>query len=180
VVWGCKPKENKIILPDLRPNFSALLSRRDSLLLLDSFYYIKTDTMTEKKALVHQLFPYLNIMHKIEEQLTRMTNGRDSSHSLLSTGEMETAAYLKSEKEYVGREVDSLSTLIQHADSITPVGYRAFYKVTVSKKDKFTVSDTIPYAISLKMTVSDWDRNLEKIIDSISIGRRLHTGGNGK
>jgi hypothetical protein len=57
------------------------------------------------------------------------------------------------------------------------IGYRAFYKAAVSKKDKFVVSDTISYAISLKMKVSDWDINLEKIIDSLVIGKQFHPSG---
>ena len=163
---GCKPEENKIRLPDLRPNFLQLLNRRDSTLMLDSFYFIRTDTMNEKEALIHQRFPFFNIMDKITGQLERKPN------------DPETIEYLKNEKAYVGKEIDSLNRLIAVADSVTPIGYRAFYKVTISKKDKFVVSDTIAYAISLKMSVSDWDSNLEKIIDSLAIGKRLHVFGN--
>ena len=112
---GCQSKENKIALSDLKPNFSYLLNQKDCTLALDSFYFIRTDSMNEKQA--------------------------------------------------------SLSRMIANAYSVTPVGYRAFYKVTVSKKEKIVVSDTIPYAISLKMKVSDWDRNLEKIIDSLAMGK---------
>jgi hypothetical protein len=166
IIWtGCKPEDNKITLPELRPNFLQLLNRRDSTLLLDSFYFIRTDTMNEKEALFHQRFPFFNIMDKINGQL-----GRKPTDS-------ETTEYLNNEKAYVRKEIDSLNRLITVADSVTPIGYRAFYKVTVSKKDKFVISDTIAYAISLKMKVSDWDRNLEKIIDSLAIGKRLH-GGN--
>ena len=131
-IWpGCKPEENKIRLPDLRPNFLQLLNRRDSTLMLDSFYFIRTDTMNEKEALIHQRFPFFNIMDKITGQLERKPN------------DLETIEYLKNEKAYVGKEIDSLNRLIAVADSVTPIGYRAFYKVTISKKDKFVVSDTL-------------------------------------
>jgi hypothetical protein len=163
ILSGCKPEENKISLPDLKPNFLQLLNRRDSTLLLDSFYFIRTDTMYEKEALIHQRFPFFRIMNQINEQLKRKTN------------DAETTNYLNNEKDYVGKEIDSLTRLIAGADSVTPIGYRAFYKVTVSKKNRFIVSDTVPYAISLKMKVSDWDRNLEKILDSLVVGRRLHS-----
>jgi hypothetical protein len=116
-------------------------------------------------------------MDKINGQLEWMSNKRDSFHSAPSANDIETIEYLNAEKAYVGKEIDSLSTLIAHADSISPVGYRAIYKVTVSKKDKFVVSDTVPYSISLTMIVSDWDRNLEKFIDSLAIGKQFHHGG---
>ena len=166
-IWaGCKPEENKIGLPDLRPDFVQLLNRRDSTLLLDSFYFIRMDTMNEKLALIHQRFPFFNIMDKINGQLAGKSN--DSG----------TTEYLNNEKAYVSTEIDSLTRLIASADSITPIGYRAFYKVTVSKKNKFVVSDTVAYAISTKMKISDWDRNLEKMIDSLAVGKRLFRGDN--
>jgi hypothetical protein len=178
ILWtSCRPNEDKISLPDLRPNFLELLNQRDSTLALDSFYFIATDTMNEKKALIHQRFSFLHTLGKINGQLDRLAKQMDSFHSAPSASEVETIEYFKSEKAYVGKEIDSLNTLIEHADSISPIGYRAFYKVAVSKKDKFVISDTIPYAVSLKMKVSDWDRNLEKIIDSLVIGKRLRPRG---
>jgi hypothetical protein len=178
ILWsGCKSEENKISIPDLRPNFSVLLNRKDSTLSLDSFYFIRLDTMNEKKALTHQRFAFLHIMENIDGQLEWISNKRDSFHSVPSATDLETTEYLHGEKLYVQKEIDSLSILISNADSIAPVGYRAFYKVTVNKKEKFVVSDTVAYAISLKMKVSDWDRNLEKIIDSLAIGKPLHPAG---
>jgi hypothetical protein len=172
---SCKPDEKKILLPDLRPNFSYLLNQKDSTLVLDSFYFIKTDTMNEKKALIHQRFPYFNILTKINGQLAWVSNKRDSFHKAPSANDLETIAYLNSEKNFVNHEIDSLSQLIVHADSLTPVGYRAFYKATVSKKGQFVVSDTVPYSISLQMKVSDWDRNLEKLIDSLAVGKTFRS-----
>jgi hypothetical protein len=125
---GCKTEENKITLPDLRPDFLQLLNRRDSTLMLDSFYFIRTDTMNEKEALIHQRFPFFNIMDKINVQLERKPD------------DFETIEYLNNEKAYVSKEIDSLNKLISVADSVTPIGYRAFYKATVRKKDKFVVS----------------------------------------
>jgi len=177
-IWpACKPAENKIQLPDLRPQFSSLLNKRDTTLSLDSFYFIKTDTMNEKKALTHQRFSFLHIMENIEGELTRISIGRDSFHAVPSANDLKTIEYLNEEKAFVGKEIDSLSALIANADSTDPIGYRAFYKVTISKKDKFIVSDTVPYAISLQMKVSDWDRNIEKIIDSLAIGKPFHPSG---
>jgi hypothetical protein len=167
VIWtSCKSADKKIILPDLRPDFQQLLTQKDPSLILDSFYFIRIDTMNEKEALIHQRFPFYNIMERLNGQLERKQ--MDS----------ETTDYLENEEAYVRKEIDSLDRLITVADSITPIGYRAFYKTTISKKDKFVISDTVAYAISLKMTASDWDRNLEKNIDSLSVGKRLHNGQN--
>jgi hypothetical protein len=175
IIWlGCKQKENKIVLPDLRPNFIQLLHQRDTSLVLDSFYFIRIDTMNEKKALIHQRFAFLHIMENIDGQLAWITKKKDSLHTVPSINDLQTVEYLNGEKAYVGKEIDSLTTLMEHADSTAPVGFRALYKVTVTKKDKFVISDTVPYSISLKMQVSDWDRNLEKIIDALALGRKLH------
>lgn len=165
-----------MVIPDLKPNFLRLLNQRDSTLTLDSFYFIKTDTMNEKEALTHQRFPFFNILGNINVQLERMS--KDSHLKAPSSNEHETMEYLNNEKAYVEKEIDSLNKMIAVADPVTPIGYRAFYKATVSKTDKFVVSDTIAYAISLKMKVSDWDRNLEKVLDSLAVGKRPHAGGN--
>lgn len=178
VIWSaCKQPEKKIVLPDLRPHFSALLNRRDSALFLDSFYFIKLDTMNEKRALIHQRFSFLHIMDRIENQLIIISKGRDSFRSVPSANDLENMEYLKSEKSYVGKEIDSFNILIAKADSITPVGYRAFYKVTISKKDIFSISDTIHYAISTKMNIGDWDGNIDKDIDSLAVGKSSHYDG---
>lgn len=174
---GCKAEEKKIILPDLEPNFLELLNQRDSTLSLDSFYFIGIDTMNARKALTHQRFAFLHILEKINGQLDRFSNIKDSYHSVPSASDLETIAYLQGEKTYVGKEIDSFDNLIAHADTIAPVGYRAFYKVTVSKKNMFIVSDTIPYSITLGMKVSDWDRNIEKTIDSLAVGKPGRPGG---
>jgi hypothetical protein len=121
----------------LRPNFLALLNRKDSTLLLDSFYFVRLDTMTEKKALTHQRFSFLHIMENIDGQVEWISNKRDSFHSAPSANDLEEMEYLNGEKKYVGREIDSISALMANADSIAPIGYRAFYKATVCKKDKF-------------------------------------------
>ena len=172
---ACKQNEEKISLPDLKPNFSYLLNQRDSTLSLDSFYFVRTDTMNEKKALTHQRFSFYNILEKINGQLEWISTKRDSFRKAPSASDLETLEYLNGEKVFVSKEIDSLNGLIAQADSVSPVGYRAFYKVTVSKKDKFVISDTVPYSISLKMKVSDWDRNLEKTIDSLAVGKPFHS-----
>jgi hypothetical protein len=178
MIWpACKSGENKITLPDLRPNFLQLLHQRDTLLAVDSFYFISLDTMNEKKALIHQRFAFLHIMENIDGQLEWMNRKKDSLYLSPSANDVETIKYLNGEKVYVGKEIDSLTSLIEHADSVTPIGYRALYKTTVSKKNQFIVSDTVPYSISMQMNVSDWDRNVEKMIDVLATGKKFHAGG---
>ena len=174
---GCHSKIKEPVLPDLRPNFLNLLSKKDSTLSLDSFYFISIDTMNAKKAYTHQRFTFLRLMDRINGQLEILSKSRDSFHLAPSAGDLERTETLKGEKTYVGKEIDSFNILIATADSTVPVGYRAFYKVTVSKKDKFVISDTIPYSITLQGRISDWDRNVEKTIDSLAIGKRGNRGG---
>ena len=173
---ACKAPEKKITLPDLRPHFQALLNRKDSTLTLDSFYFIRLDTMNERTALIHQRFPFYNILERINRQLQKQDTIR--LNGIPSADAIQNIEYLNEEKTYVTKQIDSISRLIGVADSLTPIGYQAFYKVTIQKKDQFVVSDTIPYAISLKMTVSDWDRNLEKNIDSLTVGKHWRTRRN--
>jgi hypothetical protein len=154
-----------------------MLNRRDTTLSLDSFYFIGLDTMNEKRAYIHQRFAFLHIMDRINTQLELESKEKDSFHAVPSADVLERLEYLKGEKSYVGKQIDSFNLLIANADSTTPVGYRAFYKVTVSKKDKFIVSDTIHYSITSKMIIGDWDRNLDKDIDSLSVGKQFHPGG---
>jgi hypothetical protein len=176
ILWsGCKSKENTILLPDLKPNFAGLLNRKDSTLSLDSFYFITLDTISEKKAMIYQRFSFLHIMERINGQLDLIAKTKDSFHSAPSANDLATIEYLTGEKLYVGKQIDSFNILIANADSTTPTGYRALYKVTVSKKDKFVVSDTVPYSLTLKWIVSDWNRNLEKNIDSLALGKQGHS-----
>lgn len=174
---ACQPKEKGPALPDLRPNFLNLLNRRDSTLSLDSFYFVSIDTMNAKKAYTHQRFTFLHLMERINGQLDRLFKNGDSFHRVPSAADLERIETLKGEKVYVEKEIDSFNILIAAADSVSPVGYRALYKVTVSKKDKFVVSDTIPYSITLQGKISDWDRNVEKTIDSLAIGKPGRRGG---
>ena len=178
VIWSaCKQQDKKIIIPDLSPHFSDLLNHRDTTLSLDSFYFITLDTMNEKKSLMNQKFALLHIMDRINSQFEIVSKGRDSFRSTPSANDLETIEYLKGEKTYVGKEIDSLNILIANADTSTPIGYRAFFKVTVSKKNKFSISDTIHYAITPNMNIADWNGEVDKDIDSLAVGKQSHSGG---
>ena len=178
ILWAsCKSEEKTPVLPDLRPNFTELLKRKDSVLQLDSFYLVGMDTINEKKTLIHERFPFLSLMNRLNNQLDNAHKGIDSFHSAPSASDLDTINYLISEKTYVGKVIDSLNLKIAIADSVIPTGYRAFYKVTVRKENAFIISDTITYSISLKMNISEWDRNIQKKIDSLSIGRHSRSEG---
>jgi hypothetical protein len=164
-------------LPDVRPGFARALNQRDSLLSLDSFYFVAFDTINEKKALIHERFPLLHILERINAQLDSATNLPASTVAKFSQEDLDRLDYLKDEKNYVGKEIDSLNQRISKADSSAPRGYRALYKVTVRKGSQFVISDTIAYSIDLAGQMSDWDRNLEKNIDSLSLGKHVHDRG---
>src|SRR5664279_396312 len=94
-IWlGCKPQEKKIVMPDLRTHFSAMLNRRDTAVSLDSFYFIGFDTMTEKRAFIHQRFAFLHIMDRINGQLELESKGKDSFHAVPSADVLERLEYL--------------------------------------------------------------------------------------
>ncbi len=176
VYAGCKQNETAIILPDIKNSFTNQLLRKDSSLSVDSFYLVGIDTMTAKSSLLHQRFPFFHILERLNKQNEAVLNAVDHSVHKPTNDDAERLKTLEDEKKYVNTEIDSLNNLFANADSVKPVGYRAIYKVTVHKMDKFTISDTIAYSLSLKMELSDWDRNIEKDIDSLSVGSHVLRG----
>jgi hypothetical protein len=173
---ACKSKKaTQPALPDMSPAFHAQLLKKDSTLSLDSFYFIRIDTFSKKKTLIHERFPLLHIMSRINEELAQVYQGIDTPRIKPSGNTLEKIDYLNEEKAYVGKQIDSLNQLIPTADSITPVGYRLLYKVTVNKPNQFSVSDTISYSIDRNMRISDWDRNIDRDLDSLSIGHHIRT-----
>lgn len=176
VILGCKQKQNGVILPDIKSSFSHQLLRKDSSISVDSFYLIGIDTMTMKISLVHQRYPFYHILERLNTQIEIEKKLTDQIKGESLNDVLEQLKTLAEEKKYVSYEIDSLNSLLISADSITPIGYRAIYKVTVSKIDKFKVTDTIAYSLSLNMELSDWDRNIEKAIDSLAAGNHVLRG----
>lgn len=176
MLWACEQKQTSITLPNLKPSFSYQLLQKDSSLLIDSFYLVGIDTMTTKSSIVHQRFPYFHILEHLNKQIDSMQKLVDNEKNKLSYDDLQQLNTFEDEKKYVNTQIDSLNNLLSSADSLTPIGYRAIYKVTVRKMNKFSVSDTIAYSLSLKMELSDWDRNIEKAIDSLAIGNHVLRG----
>jgi len=173
---SCKQKETPILLPDLKSSFSSQVQQKDSSLLIDSFYLVGIDTMTTKVSLFHQKFPYLHILGRLSKETDSIKNLVAHQAPLPSKYDLDQLKILEDEKKYVNYEIDSLNKLLVSSDSITPIGYRAIYKVTIRKMNTFSVSDTIAYSLSLKMELADWDRNIEKAIDSLAIGNHSLRG----
>jgi hypothetical protein len=166
---SCKqPSGPASMLPDVKPGFARALVQRDSLLILDSFYFLAIDTINEKKALIHERYPLVHIRSRINAQIDSVVKLQAHSPSQENLDQLD---YLIEESTYVGKEIDSLSQRISRADSTTARGYRALYKVTVRKGSQFVVSDTVAYSIDLKGQMYDWDRGIEKEIDSLSVGK---------
>jgi hypothetical protein len=122
------------------------------------------------------VIPFFHILERLNKQIEETRSTIDHAVPKPSNDDLERMKTLESEKSYVNTEIDSLNKLFETADSVKPVGYRAIYKVTVDKMDKFTISDTIAYSLSLNMELFDWDRNIEKAIDSLATGNHVLRG----
>jgi hypothetical protein len=173
---GCRQSEKAVQIPDISAVFKSQLHKADSTLVVDSLYLIGMDTMTERTAILHTRFPYFHILSKLDGQIENLKRNIDSTKGILQADDLQKMEDLKDERKYVGWEIDSLNSLLARADSVKPVGYRVIYKLTVHKPDSFTISDTIAYALSTDMVLSDWNRNVEKAIDSISAGHHAVSG----
>jgi hypothetical protein len=173
---GCKQKGTSFILPDVKSSFTRQLLQKDSLLTVDSFYLVGIDTMTEKSSLFHQRFPYLHTLERINKEIdnTKKLIDREMPKPLYE--DLQQMKTLEDEKKYVDSQIDSINNLFHSSDSVKPVGFRAIYKVLVHKANEFAVSDTIAYALSLNMQLSDWDRNVGNAIDSLAVGHHVLRG----
>ena len=173
---ACVQKGSSIVLPDARPLFTQQLFQRDPSLLVDSFYFVGLDTMTQKSTLFHQRFPYLHILGRLVKEIDSLQSIGKSSMSKLSQNDLARLKTMEEEKICVTAEVDSINREYESADSIAPTGYRVINKVTVRKQDVFSVSDSIAYALSTRMVLSDWDRNIDRALDSLAIGKHVLRG----
>jgi hypothetical protein len=175
-IMGCQQKQASLILPDVKSSFTRQLLQKDSLLTVDSFYLVGIDTMTAKSSLFHQRFPYLHTLERINKEIdnTKKLIDRETPKPLYE--DLQQMQTLEDEKKYVDSQIDSLNNLFHSSDSLKPVGYRAIYKVSVHKENGFAISDTIAYALSLNMQLSDWDRNVGNAIDSFAVGSHVMRG----
>ncbi|HEX4851430.1 MAG TPA: hypothetical protein VFV08_11520 [Puia sp.] len=168
---GCKETKKPASVPDLQSTFKRQLQQKDSTLLLDSFYLAGIDTMTMRSSLIHQRFPYLHLLSRLELEA-------DSIQKLdVQYRDLDHQKQVEEERKYVADEIDSINHLLLSADSTNPVGYRVLYKVVVHKKDHFILSDTVSYSLSPQMEISDWDRNIEKDKDSLVLGKKVQRAG---
>ena len=180
-VWSCKSNQDaKVTLPDMSVSFNSQLHKKDSTLLLDSFRFIRLDTFSQRKTLVHERFPLLHIQSRINGELAAVYWGIDTPRIKPDGKTQERINYLNDEKNYVAKQIDSLNRLIRTADSLTPVGYRLLYRVTVRKSNQFIISDTISYSLDKNMNISEWNSNIDHDLDSLSIGHLVHPVETGK
>lgn len=168
---ACKQeKKNAIQVPDMKPNFLARLSQRDSTLLLDSFYLLGTDSINEKEAHIGQKLPLMVILSSVNRQLDTIS-ARIKRQKVPEALDIEKQNELSDEKRIIISQIDSLDRLIASNGPGADVGYAVFYKVTVTKPHAFTTSDTVIYVITQQRKIVDWDRSVEKSIDSIVVGK---------
>ncbi len=175
-LFSCKNKEQKpsFAIPDMKSYFSKRLSAADSTILIDSFRMIRLDTLYDKWALTHQRFPYLKDYGKISFTLDSMKKQIQPTSEEKSEETKKEVEYLEGEKNYLKTEIDSINNLLAHADTIKPIGYMVRYKGSFKKKSGTLITDTINFSFDTNLQMIEWDRNIEKAIDSLIVGKHVH------
>ncbi|HVU94862.1 MAG TPA: hypothetical protein VHE34_06535 [Puia sp.] len=168
---GCKDKNptKRIILPDVRSSFARQLLSRDSTLILDSFELVGIDTLTQQSGLIHQRYPFLRTMRRLTRESDSMSKAV-ATQKIPLKDDLDRITTLHDELAYLHHVLDSLNAALRTADSITPIGYRAVYKVSLHKPGEFSIADSIAYAID-REKLADWEGNVSKDIDSLAVGR---------
>lgn len=176
ILFGCKSKEIKpaFVIPDMQDYFSKRLHAADSTIQIDSFRLISIDTLHEKWALAHQRYPYLHDFGKISNQLDSILEKSKLNTFKKNNETRKTIQYLEEEKAYLQTEIDSINNLHAHADTVKPIGYMARYMSSFKKKDGTLITDTINFSFDTKLKMLEWDRNIEKAIDSLVAGKHVH------
>jgi hypothetical protein len=176
IVFSCKSKETKpaFVIPDMQDYFSKRLHAADSTIQIDSFRLIRLDTLYEKWALTHQRYPYLHDFGKISYQLDSIQKQSKPNTATANNETRKTIQYLEEEKTYLKTEIDSINNLLAHADTTKPIGYMVRYKSSFKKKDGNVIMDTINFSFDTKLKMLEWDRNIEKAIDSLVAGKHVH------
>lgn len=174
---ACKENKTSIPVSEVLQSFAQQLHQKDSTVVLDSFYLVGIDTMTFKSTLIHQRFPYLHLLARMEKEYDSIRNLVANAGPTSQDKNIGSQKQIEEERKFVADEIDSINHLLLTADSIKPTGYRILFKVVVSKKDQFSISDTISYSLSPQWKLSDWDRNVEKDIDSLASGKHVMRAG---
>jgi hypothetical protein len=176
ILFSCKSKEAKpaFVMPDMQDYFSKRLHAADSTIQIDSFRLIRLDTLHEKWALTHQRYPYLHDFGKISAQLDSIQKQSKPNAAKTNDETRKTIQYLEEEKTYLKKEIDSINNLLAHADTANPIGYMVRYKSSFKKKDGTLITDTINFSFDAKLKMLEWDRNIEKAIDSLVAGKHVN------
>jgi hypothetical protein len=71
------------------------------------------------------VIPFFHILERLNKQIEETRSTIDHAVPNPSNDDLERMKTLESEKSYVDTEIDSLNKLLETADSVKPVGYRA-------------------------------------------------------
>jgi hypothetical protein len=165
LLYSCQEKKKAVFAPSMEAYFTQKIKNADSSLTVESFQFIRLDTLHEKWTIHRQRFPFVrdyNIDSTKLDSLQKKTKG------IIPTEEdLKMIQQLQDEIKYLGKELDSLSELSKHADTIKPVGYIAHYVFRIRRKDGSILQDSIGYSFDTKLAMLNWDNNNERNIDSI-------------
>lgn len=171
MLLSCKTKKSEGFAPGIEDYFKKKLAMADSSIVVESFEFIRLDTLHEKWEIKRQLFPFQRDSIMVSKKLDSLTK-KIGNAPVVSEEIKNMLNQLQDEKLYLSKELDSLRDKLKQADTILPVGFIAHYLFSIRGKQGSLFTDTIGYAFDKKLQMIDWDYNNERNIDSISINRR--------
>ena len=162
---SCQEKKPTGFAPGMEAYFTQKIKNADSSLTVESFQFIRLDTLHEKWAINRQRFPFVRdyaMDSTILDSLQQKIKG-----AIPTEEDLKMIQKIQDELKYLRKELDSLTELLKHADTLKPVGYVAHYAFRLLRKDGSYLQDTIGYAFDSKLVMLNWDNNNERNIDSI-------------
>jgi|GEM_PF-3757348 len=174
VIGACQSAEQKEA-KKLEANFKTFFQENylDSTAILDSFKFIKLDTITERmllleqSAVLTQQFESLSEIYKLNTRA--MSNGIDQMKLYRMIESPELVAMERKEVEekskkgdIIKAELDTVLTVIEQlekkylkADSLTPIGFQGKCAYQVRLKDKSVKQDTTFILVNLNKDIID-------------------------
>ena len=145
LIISCQTKQ-KSLEAQLTDNFLAHLKKADSLLKLDSFKIVRIDSITEKVGQIIYDSIYSHEKATLEMQINsaRKHNNTDSIE------------FVQYEIDYMKKEIDSITSAINNADTVKKYGIIAACAYTLTKNTK-SKSNFIYYFINPKEGIMNSD-----------------------
>jgi hypothetical protein len=110
----------------LRTNFSYHVKKIDSAIVVDTFKIIKIDSITERKEQIMYDSMYSRERAGLENQLASASKDKNT----------DSIEFVHYEINFMNEEMDSMTTVINNADTINKKGVLIFCSYTLTKNNK--------------------------------------------